>query len=68
MHRVNHTLGNLFGKFGLLVMDLDKYGPFSDIMATVAFYFRSTKYNNLKENPVKIIYRRDVLCNIKHTE
>ena len=47
---------------------MDEDDPWKGILSATAFAVRSTYHTTLKKSPGQLVFGRDMILNIKHTE
>ena len=67
LERNNHFLGNLVQTCTITQSCVEKYDPWSGILAAASFSIHSTKHNMKGYSPVQLIFGRDMILPIKHT-
>ena len=66
VERVHQVIGNIIRTFELEDNYLDEEDPWKGILSATAFAIRSTYHTTLQKLPGQLVFRRDMIFNIKH--
>ena len=67
LERINQVIGNLVRTYNISKTFIDKYDPWSVILAEAAFVIISTKNRIKVHSPGQLIFGRDTILPIEHT-
>jgi transposase InsO family protein len=68
VEQVHQTIGNIIQTFELHENYLDEHDPWKGILAATAFAICATYNTTLQKSPRQLVFGRDMIFNIQHTE
>eukprot|EP00957_Ditylum_brightwellii_P137668 10494765-Ditylum_brightwellii.AAC.1 len=66
IERMHQTIGNMTSPFEVHSTDIDEKDPWSDILSAVRFATRATVHTTMQATPMKLVFGRDAILNVKH--
>eukprot|EP00957_Ditylum_brightwellii_P129339 9866439-Ditylum_brightwellii.AAC.1 len=66
IERTHQTIGNMVRSFEVHGTNIHEKDPWTGILSAVRFVTRATVHTTMQTTPMKLVFSRDTILNVKH--